>query len=48
MRIERVVAGTFSEASERLRKLLGPVLRAISPSPVGKFHELRLLFPLHI
>ena len=42
MRIERVVAGTFSEASERSRKLYGPDVLLISSSRVGNVHELLL------
>ena len=42
MRIERVVAGTFSEASERSRKLYGPDVLLLSSSQVGDVHELLL------
>jgi flagellar biosynthesis GTPase FlhF len=42
MRIERVVAGTFSEASERSRKLYGPDVLLLSSSQVGDMHELLL------
>lgn len=40
MRIERVVAGTFNEASERSRRLYGPNILLISSSRVGNSHEL--------
>jgi len=40
MRIERVVAGTFNEASERSRRLYGPDVLLISSSRVGNAHEL--------
>ena len=40
MRIERVVAGTFNEASERSRRLYGPNVLLISSSRVGNSHEL--------
>jgi len=40
MRIERVVAGTFSEASERSRRLYGANTLLISSSRVGNSHEL--------
>lgn len=40
MRIERVVAGTFNEASERSRRLYGPDVLLISSSQVGNSHEL--------
>ena len=40
MRIERVVAGTFNEASERSRRLYGPDILLISSSRVGNSHEL--------
>jgi len=40
MRIERVVAGTFNEASERSRRLYGPDVLLISSSRVGNTHEL--------
>ncbi len=40
MRIERVVAGTFNEASERSRRLYGPNTLLISSSRVGNSHEL--------
>lgn len=40
MRIERVVASTFNEASERSRRLYGPDVLLISSSRVGNAHEL--------
>lgn len=40
MRIERVVANTFNEASERSRSLYGPDVLLISSSRVGNSHEL--------
>lgn len=40
MRIERVVASTFNEASERSRRLYGPDVLLISSSRVGDSHEL--------
>ncbi len=40
MRIERVVANTFNEASERSRRLYGPDVLLISSSRVGNSHEL--------
>ncbi len=40
MRIERVVAGTFNEASEQSRRLYGPNILLISSSKVGNSHEL--------
>lgn len=40
MRIERVVAGTFNEASEQSRRLYGPDILLISSSRVGNSHEL--------
>lgn len=40
MRIERVVASTFNDASERSRRLYGPDVLLISSSRVGNSHEL--------
>jgi hypothetical protein len=40
MRIERVVGGTFNEASERSRELFGPSVMLISSARVGDVHEL--------
>lgn len=40
MRIERVVASTFNDASERSRRLYGPDVLLISSSRVGDSHEL--------
>lgn len=40
MRIERVVGGTFNEASERSRQLFGSNVMLISSARVGDIHEL--------
>lgn len=40
MRIERVVGGSFNEASERSRQLFGPSVMLISSARVGDIHEL--------
>lgn len=40
MRIERVVASTFNDASERCRRLYGPDVLLVSSTRVGNAHEL--------
>ena len=40
MRIERVVASTFNDASERSRRLYGPDVLLVSSTRVGNAHEL--------
>ena len=46
MRIERVVAGTFSEASERARQRFGRDALVLSTSKVGNVTEMEPLGPV--